>query len=167
MIIFTKSDCEYIKSFYFKGEEVDPSKVAGYSNGEIRFSNSSCKYVTSSESDLIDFILNKTSKLGIKSITSVKFVKYSSGDYMSKHRDHMKYGETLIHKTCMIQLSSSDEYSGGDLIVENKIQSREIGNICIINPTELHEVTKITNGERYSAVLFLHDGDIEIPKSLI
>ena len=167
MVLFTKDECEYIKSFYFKNEEIDSNKVKGFSKGEIRFSKTSCKYVTSYDENLINFILQKTDKIGIKSIIAVKFVKYGKGDYMAKHMDHQKYGAPQLHKTFMIQLSNPTDYDGGDLIVKGEVQSKELGNVCTINSTDLHEVTEVTRGTRYSAVLFLHNGDYQTNKTLI
>jgi predicted 2-oxoglutarate/Fe(II)-dependent dioxygenase YbiX len=94
-------------------------------------------------------------------------MKYVKGGSLAKHQDFSKYGVDIIYKTILVQLSESNDYIGGDLIVENTPQSRVIGSITTISPTAEHEVTKLENGERYSLVLFLHESDFDITKSMI
>ncbi len=72
-----------------------------------------------------------------------------------------------VYKTFLIQLSDSDEYVGGDLIVGKDIQSKEQGTLSIINPTTPHEVTKIISGERLSLVLFLTGDNLDLKKTII
>ena len=63
-----------------------------------------------------------------------------------------------------MQLSSTDEYSGGELWVNNidyegnsvdiKI-NQQIGTVCIFGNAQLHWVTPITSGNRWSCTIFL------------
>ena len=167
MILFTPEECEYIKSFYFKDEEIDSKLAEGFSKGTIKFSNNSCKHVTSTDAELLLFLVERTSGIGVKSLEAVKFVRYTEGDYMGRHKDHSKYGADLLFKTFMIQLSDPYSYEGGNLIVENTVIDRTQGSVCTISSTDFHEVSKVTSGERFSLVLFLTENNLQLEKNLI
>ncbi len=167
MVVFTNEECEYIKSFYYTESEQSSNDIQKYGNVSIRFSNSSAKFISTTNKELIEFLLNKLKPYGIKSIPLVKFMRYEAGDNLARHTDFDKYGVDKIYKTFLIQLSKSNDYVGGDLIVGNDIQSREQGYLSIINPTTPHEVTKMISGERISLVLFLSGENLDFKKSLI
>lgn len=89
--------------------------------------------------------------------------KYPPGYEFKPHIDHVLSSDnrTIIREryyTILIQLSTPDEYSGGELFVDSngtyKINS-SIGTTCIFGPAQLHWVTKITDGERWSCTIFL------------
>lgn len=168
MVIFSKEDCEYIKSFYSQFDEVDGMSTHTLNNLQIKFrKGSSAKFVTIDNSELKDFLLQKLKPLKVKNIPSIKIMKYVEGGSLAKHQDFSKYGVDIIYKTLLIQLSESTDYIGGDLIVEGTPQSRVIGSIATISPTAEHEVTILEKGERYSLVLFLYESDFDIQKTLI
>lgn len=89
--------------------------------------------------------------------------KYPPGFEFKPHIDHVLSSDnrTIIREryyTILLQLSSADEYTGGDLVVDNngpQTISRNIGTACIFGPAQLHWVTKITEGERWSCTIFL------------
>jgi predicted 2-oxoglutarate/Fe(II)-dependent dioxygenase YbiX len=167
MVIFTKEECEYIKSFYYTEKESSSNDVQHYGDVSIKFSNSSAKFISTTNKELIEFLLNKLKPYGIKSIPMVKFMRYQTGDSLARHTDFDKYGVDKIYKTFLIQMSNSEDYVGGDLIVGKDVQSREQGWLSIINPTTPHEVTKMISGERISLVLFLSGENLDLKKSLI
>jgi predicted 2-oxoglutarate/Fe(II)-dependent dioxygenase YbiX len=167
MVVFTPEECEYIKSFYIIESEHSSDEVQNYGSVKLKFSNSSAKYISTTNEELIKFLETKLNKLGVKSIPLVKFMRYQTGDNLARHTDFSKYGVDIIYKTYLVQLSKSDDYVGGDLIVGNDIQSKEQGSLCIINPTTPHEVTKVISGERISLVLFLREENLNIVKSII
>ena len=167
MVLFNAEECEFIKSFYYKEIENYSAAAAGFSKGQVKFSNSSCKYVDSIDAELLSFIVERTANLGVKSLDGVKIIRYEEGNFLGRHADFSKYGANLLFKTYMIQLSKHDDYTGGDLIVENKIMSRVQGSCITISSTDLHEVTKILSGERFSLVLFLTEKNLNLTKSLL
>jgi len=167
MVIFSKEDCEYIKSVYYTENEIDASGIHDYGTVKIKFGNASSKYAISQNQDLIDFLLEKLKPHGVKSIPQVKFMKYGVGDNLARHTDFSKYGVDIIFKTYLFQLSAPDDYVGGDLIVGRDVQSREQGSMCIINPTTPHEVTKVISGERLSLVIFLREKNLVFDKPII
>jgi predicted 2-oxoglutarate/Fe(II)-dependent dioxygenase YbiX len=168
MNVFSKNDCEYIKSFYFKCEEINGLDVHNINNIEIRFrKGNSAKFVIINNSELNNFLLQKLNFLNIKNISSVKIIKYIEGDALAKHQDFSKYGVDVLYKTILVQLSDSSDYTGGDLIISKVTQSRDIGSVISISPTTEHEIAPITKGERYSLVLFLYESNFDIQKTLL
>jgi predicted 2-oxoglutarate/Fe(II)-dependent dioxygenase YbiX len=167
MVIFSPDECEYIRSFYFAEKEHNSEEVQDYGKVQIKFSNSSVKYIISTNEELITFLTKKLKSSGVKSIPSVKFMRYEAGDNLARHADFAKYGVNTIYKTYLVQLSKPDDYVGGDFILGDAIQSREQGSLFIINPTVPHEVTKVISGERMSLVLFLREENLDMVKSLI
>lgn len=167
MVVFTPEECEWIKSFYDTDSEHSSDEVQKYGDVYIKFGKSSTKYTSTKNEELIKFLENKLNQWGVKSIPLVKFMRYQTGDNLARHTDFSKYGVDIIYKTYLIQLSNSNEYEGGDLIVGKEIASREQGSLSIINPTTPHEVTKVISGERVSMVLFLREENLNITKSII
>ena len=50
-----------------------------------------------------------------------KLVRYQKGDVFKKHRDNGE-GYNDRYKTLVIQLSNSEDYKGGDLLIYNNIK---------------------------------------------
>lgn len=168
MVIFSKEECEYIKSFYNLYEEIDGMSTHTLNGIQIKFrKGSSAKFVTIDNSELRNFLLQKLKPLKVKTIPTIKIMKYGKGGSLAKHQDFSKYGVDIIYKTLLIQLSESTDYIGGDLVVENTPQSRVVGSLTTISPTDEHEVTTLESGERYSLVLFLYESDFDIQKTII
>lgn len=101
-------------------------------------------------------------------ITTLNFLQFTEYDstysgHFVKHRDtQIFYHPTrtfyLERKmTCVVQLSSPDTYLGGDLSLypeegEPILADKERGSAIIFPSTMLHDVSKVTNGTRYSLV---------------
>jgi len=172
-IIFTKEECDYIKSFYNKDTALDGNKplVVNLPNNETISikRNASAHYIDCYNKSLISFILKKLNILNIKSITkqAVKIVKYSKGDYFKKHTDFTKYANDVIVKTLVIQLSNPNSYIGGDLIVKDKPQNRDLGSYSLFSSSDIHEVTEVIDGERFSLTIFLTEKDFYQTTTLI
>ena len=110
------------------------------------------------------FLLSKLSCLNIISIPSVGYIKYTKGSKFKLHRDRYETGGDYTHryKTLIIQLSESNDYMGGNLIIEKNIMPKEIGSVILFNSKCLHEVTELTNGIRYSLCLFLTKNNFKL-----
>ena len=145
--VFTKNECEAILTCHggFKTIDEFESKLAAEN---IR----SSKYGKVSNIKLLEkIILPKLKKYNIKSIESgAMFIEYGNGDYFNKHIDY-GYTDNIENKrvcSVIIQLSDESEYIGGDLIVEGNLSSKKIGTLIVFKSTDMHEVTKITSGNR-------------------
>ena len=169
MVIFSKEECEYIKSFYEKEKEIEASDLQDFKVVKIRFSSKkhSVRYSFPESDELQNFLVEKLKPFAVKNIPSVKLMVYREGDFLPEHQDFAKYGVDIMYKTIITQLSSSDSYTGGDLIVEGKVIDRTQGFTLSISPTDLHEIKKVESGERWSLVLFLKEGNMNLTKSIL
>lgn len=83
--------------------------------------------------------------------------KYDSDDFFLPHTDEYYESEesTKVRTdTFIIQLSASNAYTGGDLTVGGNTVSRARGSCVRFTPDTVHGVDKITNGERWSLVVW-------------
>lgn len=80
--------------------------------------------------------------------------KYSIGDYFEPHRDNYFVLDDKIDRklNLIVQLSARNDYTGGDLLVGDRIVCRNKGSLILFPATYIHQVTKITKGERYSLI---------------
>jgi len=165
VILLSKDDCSYVKSFWDDSISKGGSKYGSFelqSGNNIRFRTKvQGNYIDFHQGhSLFNFILKKVQVLGIKSISSgIKLARYGKGDYFEPHHDFNFYGEGALYKTLVIQLSDNLDYKGGDLLVKQVPQMREVGSYSLFLSSDIHEVTLITEGERWSMSIFLLEKD--------
>jgi len=89
----------------------------------------------------------------------MQFTKYDCDNaFFKKHIDASNdiVNGTVRKLSFSIQLSNSDDYSGGDLILytsnDGDNAPRERGFATLFNSSILHEVTPVTSGTRYALV---------------
>lgn len=170
--IFTKEECDYIKSFWNNSNVIESGgrQLIQLENNILSI-NSECSghlNYFNEKHELFNFVLNRFKQINVKKITSaIKITKYVKGDYFLPHKDFQYYENGELSRTIVIQLSENNEYCGGDLIVENVVQNRNIGECITIKASQLHEVTEITSGVRYGLVVFLLNEDMDFPKIII
>lgn len=90
---------------------------------------------------------------------------YKIGDAFPKHIDRSFEFKDRLYNVG-IQLNS--EYAGGDYIIYgdyNKQLSKEPGNTYFYDSAIFHEVTKITDGERWSFLIHISKNNIKDFKS--
>ena len=97
------------------------------------------------------------------------FRQYSSGDYFYEHKDNVdKTGADPRYFTVTVQLNNSDEYIGGDVIVDRKnIVDRKIGSAAIWGSNIIHEVKNIDFGIRNSLIFFVSSKHINFNKKSV
>jgi hypothetical protein len=97
------------------------------------------------------------------------FRNYSSGDFFVKHKDNVDSRVAdKRYLTVSIQLTESDGYVGGDVIInETQKLSREIGSIFLWGTNVPHEVTPIETGIRNSLIFFVSEKHIKQRKTLM
>jgi len=78
------------------------------------------------------------------------FTKYPTGGFHSKHTDLGVHNGVKRNKVITIQLTDGDDYIGGDLIINEEIAPRTKGTFILYNGNDPHEVTKVTEGVRFS-----------------
>jgi predicted 2-oxoglutarate/Fe(II)-dependent dioxygenase YbiX len=171
-VIFSKEDCEYIKSFFDESLAIGDAEPRylelNGKNIEIR-KNAKGSYQEITQPELIEFIVEKLKPLNIVSIKRecLNLIRYNEGDYFEKHRDFSKYGVGATYKTMVIQLSDPTEYEGGDLCVKDIPQDRTQGSVSLFLSSTEHEVKKVLRGTRFSLSTFLYEEDFIFSKSAI
>lgn len=172
-MIFSEKDCYFISSLWDESEVYDESynKYAVHAGNKVKLKTNNVKanYVRITDSKYLNFIVDKLKPLGINSISTgeASLMKYSAGHFFGPHRDYPDYGYDRLNRTLVVQLTSPDQYEGGDLIIEGVVQSRLKGECISIKSNQMHEVTEIISGTRMTLVLFLLNRDIEHSISLI
>jgi hypothetical protein len=174
-ILFTKEECEYLKSLFsdgdFKRSQVGDNK----SDSEYSSKRTSYDIFLPFGVDTKNVLFNKLKKIGIvETPYSFSVLRYDIGQQFKKHRDnggaHGKKYEKR-YKTVIIQLSNEDEYEGGDLVIYNNNEevtaSKEIGNTIIFHSSLEHELKKLTNGRRYCVVFWLEKENFNLKYDLI
>lgn len=169
--LFSQKDCEYIKSFYDVAIEKNEKgfKIISEKHPQgIAIKDGSAVSWNEIQSETLDrFLLSKLNELGITSLPFLKLMKYGKGNKMKPHRDFQAYDTSTIYRSATIQLSSTEEYKGGELFVEGHKASNIQGTAIMFNPYQQHWVTEITEGERWVIVAFLEESHFSIKKSLL
>jgi PKHD-type hydroxylase len=94
-------------------------------------------------------------------IQSLQFTSYDGKEagFYGKHIDMMYTGAGTRKLSVSIQLSSGDDYEGGDLLLHTRDDPerphRQQGTGIFFPGYTLHEVTPVTRGKRYSLVAWI------------
>jgi len=102
----------------------------------------------------------------LSTVEKIQFTEYLPGQFYNYHQDNF-HNEGLTRKISMtVNLSDGNLYEGGDLVfktidrnnhdvieITNK-EFRHQGTLCVFPSFELHKVTPVTKGVRYSLVLW-------------
>jgi hypothetical protein len=171
-VIFTTDECNYIKTFWNTVPTIESGgRHPFFLNGnKININSESSGHINYFDEthELFNFVLNRFKKINVKKFSSaIKITRYNQGDFFLPHKDFQHYENGELSRTIVVQLSDSNDYCGGDLIVENIPQTRNIGEYITIKASQLHEVTQITSGIRYGLVIFLLNDDMNFPKTII
>lgn len=169
-ILFNEEECNYLKSF------VERNDIVKTSNDAYGSFNTTVCVIPPIE--IPNWFTDKLKEFDITDISfenklassrSVIINKYGTNGYFAKHKDdYSKHTSWKYrYKTLIIQLSKSDSYKGGDLLVDDVSVDRTIGNTILFDASTYHELTKITDGERYSLVIWFDRDDITKDKNLL
>lgn len=96
----------------------------------------------------------------------IQFTEYKKGQYYDYHIDSF-HGDEISRKISMtVNLSDENDYEGGDLyfkyltrdkyklVEETRPEFRKKGTLCVFPSFELHKVSEVKKGTRYSLVLW-------------
>ena len=152
------------KDFVESNVQMDGSNDIPTRKDDIR--NSSQTWVAQTKENLwlfdkmlaLTMAANQQFLFEIDYFEALQLARYEEGQYYTKHIDmgagHM--GNRKLGIT--VQLSSPDDYEGGDLICDNNgrdfIAPRELGSVTVFPSFMPHEVTPVTKGTRYSLVVW-------------
>lgn len=80
--------------------------------------------------------------------TSYRILKYSKGCFIKKHID-LKTAASKSNLSIIVQLSSPEEYIGGEAIIHKEKHLLSLGDLSYYSYKYEHEVKPVHNGSRY------------------
>lgn len=114
--------------------------------------------------EIYDLLLSKLKQFNIEDLNNafISYVRYFEGGFFVRHVDGPERIATVI-----IQLSDSEEYSGGNLIVKDTVVGREKGNTVIFNTQVPHELTEVFSGIRNALVIWIEKNSLRRDKTIL
>lgn len=113
-------------------------------------------------------------KLTTNSLFENQIIKYDVGGFIAKHNDVSRYDESgkKTDRVYVLNIVLNQNFGGGDFVWYDKQKNKQFldkssGIGAIFKTNELHEVTPVTEGTRYSFSVFLHNNEFEIKKVVI
>jgi hypothetical protein len=154
-VLFTEEECDSIIS-YNNGNITNWEMVdRKYDSLSINYSNE-----TSWLFDKLRLFFETESGTQIKTVKDkIHFHKFIKGDWFGKHNDNRN------NRVYAVGVLLNDEFEGGDFLLYNPSMqklNKKIGNTYLFDVRIEHEITPITNGERYSLLWFLESEHIKI-----
>lgn len=100
---------------------------------------------------------NEFYQFDINQFNAIQISKYEVGEY---YHDHLDIGPGVLGNrklSLTLQLSESDSYEGGDLVLDfsDFHASRELGSVTLFPSFLKHGVRPVTKGTRYSLVAWV------------
>ena len=98
----------------------------------------------------------------------IYLIEYRKGNYFKEHTDY--YGNRNNKKEDLLYSGGyllNKEFKGGEFILEDEVQTHNIGELFYFKRTERHEVKEITEGVRYSLHFGIIDRSLSSKKTLI
>lgn len=157
LILFDKTDSEYIISFY-DDKNSAPLPNTKRDRGRICIINDNHK--------IKEFILQKLKPLGLNSIPDIHILKMERGDIIKPHTDSIGDIKDQNFKTINILLSNDSDFKGGDLKVLGNSEPKELGYTTVYKRTDIHEITEIESGTRWGVVIFCKHSNFSVKNNL-
>ena len=92
---------------------------------------------------------------------SLGILKYLPNDFFARHKDkvdNLEFNSDFIYN---VNMRLNDDYEGGDFYLNDKLFNQEIGMVYNYTSNTYHEVTKVTDGIRYSALFYIRQRDLK------
>lgn len=160
--VFSEYDCKYIKKFadgLVSSSDID---LNSKTIKDFRI----CSEQTINNKTLNNFLISKLNNIiELDNLNDVRIIKYDIGQGFKLHKDR-GIGYEKLYRTMIIQLSDSDEYIGGDLIINGIFAARDIGSIILFDSGKFHEVTEILDGSRYVLGAWLYQENFKKNKEI-
>ena len=162
---FTNKQLDEIVSFYRENGLQKSTALGDENNKQFRIAENAainyCKENMWIYDRLFELVeeANKKFKFDLNSIVEEpQFVEYKEGSHIDWHADRNPV--TAIRKLNLsIQLSESNSYEGGDLLINRGDQiikmSRDRGSIALFPSFTLHKVSPVTAGVRNSLICWI------------
>jgi hypothetical protein len=148
-------DIEIIKKIYNKGEENVGDDINNVYNKRFKKEDYNTNLVSAKtffcdlyNVELIDIIKKNIKILPDEYIANVHYINYGVNDEAKQHVDT---GASV--RTYIIMLS--DNFEGGEFYLENKLIPFKLGDIIEFDANKMHEVKKVTKGNREVLVIWM------------
>lgn len=148
----------------FSQSETDIQKVAKVRKSPVAWIRSDVQenhWIFQRMRDAIKNINDQFFNYELTEIQSLQFTSYDGkeGGFYGKHIDMMYQGTGTRKLSVSVQLSKSEDYEGGDLLLHTRDNPenphRQQGTGIFFPGYTLHEVTPVTKGKRYSLVAWV------------
>jgi PKHD-type hydroxylase len=166
-ILFTKDECDKLIQLRFDLEQT--LSDGGYPDRvDINY-----KQWTIVKDNSLDYLFNRiidfvSTKFGVEVLEFNEpawIYQYEINDGYIMHTDN------ILDRRFTIGVQLSDEYEGGDLMVDyNKqriIVNKDIGNCYVFESTLLHGVSPVTSGSRFNFLTFMFKHNVKHNRTLI
>ncbi len=159
MKIYNNTELEFLNNFW---ENIDYRK-SGDRSYEFAV-------LTNDNNGIIEKLLNwfeieSGEKLKHKNYNLI-IHKFNVGDWFDKHTDTLE--DEYESRAYVLGFHINDDYEGGEYILYNPdtIVDKTPGVPYFFRSNRLHEITKITKGNRKSALIFINHNDL-VKKNLL
>jgi PKHD-type hydroxylase len=164
--VFNEQECAFIIQIGNALLPVEAKIDSAIVNSNIRKSNirfipieEHTKWIFQRCASAVNDINQRYFNFDLYKIQYLQFTSYDEqGSFYGKHTDQMPVAGTVDHRklSFSIQLSSPDDYEGGDLNLHYtnspSVAKKDLGVATVFPSYCLHEVTPVTSGIRYSLV---------------
>lgn len=168
-ILFTKEDCQWLLDHALEYVESTVSYDFERTKSLTRIANPKDRISQQCElgepqGTIKEFLTEKLKPIGIVNLDKafLNYVRYFKGGHFAKHIDGPER-----YKTCIIQLTDPSKYSGGNLLVKDRVIGKQLGNTVIFGSNITHELTLVEEGQRDVLVVWTAKGNTLEKKSLI
>lgn len=162
--VFSKEECFSIRSSFDKelktslvGNDVELKTLRNSSHTFIH-RNAETNWIFEKLAETIFYVNNNLYHFELNYFgEGAQFTKYEKGCYYNWHKDFGPNNFSNRKLSAILCLSSSDEYVGGQLEFFDNANPviASIGNVIVFPSFELHRVTEVLSGTRYSLVTWV------------
>ena len=166
----SEKDCDYFVDQY-KDVEFNQGTILKDENNKNKddsnHRNSKVHWITEPNNLVVRALwsyileLNKHFRLIINGYEAVQLTKYEKNCFYDWHRDSTQFPDESARKlSAVLQLSKPEDYKGGKLQLYNGINPLEElpiqnqGSVIVFDSTEWHRATEVTEGVRYSLIMW-------------
>lgn len=156
--IFSKDECDTIIDSVKKIETFEWQKPdRKYTSSQIYKSNETIWIFDK----LKNYFESETNNKLLNNIERIHFHKFTINNFFNIHND------LRDERLFSIGVILNDEYEGGEFVLygnEKTLINKTIGNCYIFDAGIPHEILEITNGTRYSIIVFIKKDNIIFKK---
>lgn len=153
--IFTEIECDQIINLIKENQNIWENSDRRYESKSI-FYNEKTKWIFDK---MVNFFQESTHHQILELKKEIHFHTYNKGDWFGKHND------TRDRRVYSVGALLNSDFDGGDFKIytpQETTLTKNAGNAYVFDVTYEHEITRITNGIKYSIIWFVQDNHIKI-----